>query len=141
MKFRLSGLHRFLATKVGSRGFAVAEERIRRLTQRVDDLSFRLEQFGRAATFIRTRGHRVEICEQRLSAAIQQRLQKWHQAFARIAHTLDALSPLAVLERGYAICLTPEGKVIRSAEAVEVDETVKVRLHEGSISARVTSKE
>jgi exodeoxyribonuclease VII large subunit len=140
MRFRLSALHRFLATKVGSRGFAVAEERVRRMTQRVDDLLFRLEQFGRTMTFINARAHRVEICEQRLSAAMQQRLQKWHQAFARIAHTLDALSPLAVLERGYAICLTPDGKVIRSAEAVGVDETVKVKLHQGSLSARVTSK-
>src|SRR5947207_11609838 len=110
MQVRLSGLHRFLATKVGSRGFAVAEERIRRLTQRVDDLTFRLEQVGRAQTFIRARAHRIEICEQRLSAAIQKRLRKCHEAFAGIAHTLDALSPLAVLERGYAICLTSGGE-------------------------------
>jgi exodeoxyribonuclease VII large subunit len=141
MKFRLSALHRFLATKVGSRGFAVAEERIRRMSQRVDDLSFRLEQFARTKAFISARVHRIQICEQRLSAAVQQRLKKWHQAFARIAHTLDALSPLAVLERGYAICLTPDEKVIRSAEAVEVEETVKVKLHQGSLTARVTSKE
>ena len=68
-------------------------------------------------------------------------MKKWHQAFARIAHTLDALSPLAVLERGYSICLAPDGKVVRSVDAVEVNDDVKVRLHEGSLSARVTSKE
>jgi len=141
MKYRMNGLRSFLASKVGSRGFVVAETRIRRMVQRVDDLTFRLEQFGRSGTFIRAREHRVEMCEQQLSAALQQRLRKWHQLFARIAHTLDALSPLAVLERGYAICLTPEGRVIRSADAVEVDETVKVKLHQGSLSARVTSKE
>ena len=141
MKYRMNGLRSFLASKVGSRGFVVAETRIRRMVQRVDDLAFRLEQSGRAGTFIRSREHRVEMCEQRLSAAVQQRLRKSHQLFARIAHTLDALSPLAVLERGYAICLTPEGRVIRSADAVNVDETVKVKLHEGSLSAKVTSKE
>jgi exodeoxyribonuclease VII large subunit len=141
MKFRLSGLHRFLASKVGSRGFVVAETRIRRMIQHVDDLAFRLEQLGRAGTFIHARAHRVEICEQHLSAAMQQRLRKWHQAFAGTAHTLDALSPLAVLERGYAICLTPDGKVIRSTEAVEVDQAVTVKLHQGSLSARVISKE
>ena len=80
------------------------------------------------------------MCEQRLSNAMNQRLKRWHQAFARIAHTLDALSPLAVLERGYAICLTPEGQVVRSAEAVAVDSTVNVRLHKGSIGAKVISK-
>jgi exodeoxyribonuclease VII large subunit len=140
MKYRLSGLQRFLASKVGSRGFVVAETRIRRMTQRVDDLTFRLEQSGRARTFIRARAHRIEICEQRLSAAIHQRLRKWHQVFAGAAHTLEALSPLAVLERGYAICLTPDGKVIRSADGVEVDQTVKIKLREGTLSARVTSK-
>ena len=141
MKYRLNGLRSFMASKIGSRGFVVAETRIKRMVQRVDDLTFRLEQFGRAGTFIQTRRHRVEMCEQHLSAAVQQRLQKWHQVFARIAHTLDALSPLAVLERGYAICLTPDGRVIRSADAVEVEETVKVKLHQGSLSALVTSKE
>src|SRR3989454_2825564 len=141
MKYRLSGLRGFLASKVGSRGFVVAETRIRRMTQRVDDLTFRLEQSGRAGAFNRPRTHRLAICEQQLVIAVQQRLRKWHQAFGRIAHTLDALSPLAVLERGYAICLAPDGRVVRSADAVEVDQIVKVKLHQGSLSARVTAKE
>jgi exodeoxyribonuclease VII large subunit len=83
----------------------------------------------------------VELGEQRLASAIQQVLKKSHQAFARIGHTLDALSPLAVLERGYAICLTPEGRVIRSADTVETGSDVEVRLHEGKLSAKVIAKE
>jgi exodeoxyribonuclease VII large subunit len=141
IKYRLSTLRHFMASKVGSRGFVVAEARIRRMAQRVDDLAFRVEQLGRTGSFLRARAHSVEICEQRLSNAVNQGLKKWHQAFARIAHTLEALSPLAVLERGYAICLTPEGQVIRSADAVETESTVKVKLHKGSIEARVISKE
>ena len=130
-----------MASKVGSRGFVVAETRIRRMAQRVDDLTFRLEQIGRTGAFIRSRAHRVEICEQRLSNAVHQRLKKCHQAFAGIAHTLEALSPLAVLERGYAICLTREGHVIRSVNTVETDAAVKVRLHDGSLLAKVIGKE
>ncbi len=141
IRYRLSALRNFLSSKVGSRGFVVAENRVRRMSQRVDDLSFRLEQFARSGAFVRTRAHRIEIIEQRLSAAIQRSLKTWHQSFARIAHTLDALSPLAVLERGYAICRTPEGRVIRSANTVAIDSDVKVRLHEGSISARVNGKD
>jgi exodeoxyribonuclease VII large subunit len=136
-KYRLGSLRNFLASKVGSRGFVVAENRIRRMTQRVDDLTFRLEQAGRSGSFVRGRAHRVELCEQRLAAAIHQRLKKWHQAFAGFAHTLDALSPLAVLERGYAICLTPEGRVVRSAESVQTGDDVKVRLHQGTLLAKV----
>jgi exodeoxyribonuclease VII large subunit len=141
MKYRLSGLRNFLSSKVGSRGFVVAENRVRRMVQRVDDLTFRLEQFGRAGAFIEARAHRLELGEQRLSAAVHERLRKWHQAFGRIAHTLDALSPLAVLERGYAICLEPDGRVVRSADQVELDQTVRVKLHQGSLAARVTAKE
>ena len=140
MKNRVSRLRNFLASKVGSRGFVVAENRIRRLSQRVDELGDRLVQAGRTRAFIEPRVHRVELSEQRLSTAIHQRLKKWHQAFAGFAHTLDALSPLAVLERGYAICLTPEGRVVRSADSVEIGSEVKVQLHEGRLSARVTDK-
>jgi len=141
IRYRIGQLRHFLSSKVGSRGFVVAENRIRRTAQRVDDLTFRLEQIGRTQSFIRSRTHRVEICQQRLSAAIHQCLKKSHQAFARLAHTLDAISPLAVLERGYAICLTPDGRVIRSVDAVEPGASVKVRLHEGSLLAEVISKE
>ena len=140
MKYRLGGLKNFLASKIGSRGFVVAENRIRRTVQHVDDLTFRVEQAGRAGAFIRTRLHNMELAEQRLSSAIQQLLRHWHQSFARIAHTLDALSPLAVLERGYAICLTPDGRVIRSADTVAIDDEVRIQLHEGRLSAKVISK-
>src|SRR6516165_1679230 len=80
MKYRLSSLRHFLSSKVGSRGFVVAENRIRRLGQRVDDLTFRLAQTGRTAAFIRARAHRVELCEQRLSVAIHRSLKIWHQS-------------------------------------------------------------
>ena len=141
LRFRLSTLRNFLASKVGSRGFAVAEAQLKRLAQRVDDLGFRLEQFGRGGGFIRNRGHRLEVCENKLQSSIQRRIRGAHEAFAGIAHKLDALSPLAVLERGYAVCLTPEGKVVRDAESVELNAPVKVRLHRGTLRATVTGKD
>ena len=141
IRYRLSSLRNFLASKVGSRGFVVAENRIRRMAQRVDDLSFRLDQAGRTRAFIRTRTHRVEMSEQRMATAIQRALKTWHQSFTRLAHTLDALSPLAVLDRGYAVCLTPDGNVVRSAGDVEIGDDVKVRLHQGNLTAKVSGKD
>lgn len=140
VKYRLSNLRHFLAAKVGSRGFVVAENRIRRLVQRVDDLGFRLEQSARNSALTRRRGHAVEMAEQRLANGIHGILKKSQQAFGQVAHTLEALSPLAVLDRGYAICITPEGRVVRSADAVELNDTVRVQLHQGSITATVTGK-
>jgi exonuclease VII large subunit len=59
--------------------------------------------------FFRGRHHRLEVMEHKMQSVMQFRLRRSHDAFGRIAHTLDALSPLAALERGYAVCLTPEG--------------------------------
>ena len=137
IRMRLSSLRNFLAAKVGSRGFAVAEARIRRLSQRTDDLTFRLEQVGRSGALTRRRIHQVELAGQRMTNAMQQVLKKSQQSFARIAHTLDALSPLAVLQRGYAICQTPDGRVVRSAQQVVIGDAVTVRLHEGKLLAKV----
>jgi exodeoxyribonuclease VII large subunit len=141
VRYRLRTMRHFLDSKVGSRGFAVAEAQLKRLSQRVDDLGFRLEQFGRSKSFFRDRRHRLDGFRHRMESVIQFRLRRSHEAFARIAHTLDALSPLAVLERGYAVCLTPEGRVIRNAETVELNSEVKVRLHQGTLRATVSGKD
>lgn len=140
IRYRLSTLRHFLASKVGSRGFAVAEAQVRRLAQRVDDLGFRLVQFGRSGTLMQARKHRVELSEHRLIHTMEQTIRKTHQAFARVAGTLDALSPLAVLDRGYAVCQTPDGKVIRQADGVELKSTIQVRLSRGSLTAIVAAK-
>ena len=51
LRYRLRTMRHFLDSKVGSRGFAVAEAQLKRLSQRVDDLGFRLERFGRSGNF------------------------------------------------------------------------------------------
>ncbi len=140
LKYRLSNWRHFLASKVGSRGFVVAEARIRRLSQQVDDFTFRLEQIGRSGALTRRRSHAVELAEQRLTNAVKLSLQKSYQSFARIAHTLDALSPLAVLERGYAICQTPDGRVVRSSDDVEIGAAVSIRLHHGKLAANISGR-
>ncbi len=141
IQFRLSTLRHFLASRVGSRGFAVAEAQLKRLAQRVDDLGFRLEQLGRGGGFIRNRAHRLEVCANKLESSIQRRVRGAHEAFVQVAQKLEALSPLAVLERGYAVCLTPDGKVLRNVDSVEVDASVRIRLHRGTLHAKVSGKD
>jgi exodeoxyribonuclease VII large subunit len=58
-----------------------------------------------------------------------------------LVHTLEALSPLGVLERGYAVCRRPGGAVVRSAAEVDLGAPVEILLHEGSLLARVTAVE
>ena len=52
---------------------------------------------------------------------------------------LDALSPLRVLGRGYAIAFGPDGQALRRAEQVSGGDSIRVRLHEGTIEASVHS--
>jgi len=54
---------------------------------------------------------------------------------------LRALSPLAVLGRGYALALGPESQVLRSALQVKVGDAIKLRLAKGALKAKVLEVE
>ena len=54
---------------------------------------------------------------------------------------LDALSPLAILERGYSICSRlPEGKIVRSVEDISVGDALKILLSDGEAVSEVKEK-
>jgi exodeoxyribonuclease VII large subunit len=50
---------------------------------------------------------------------------------------MHAVSPLATLERGYAILFDAEGKVLRSVQNVQVDAPLRARLADGELPLRV----
>lgn len=78
----------------------------------------------------------------RLELFLGQVLQKKRENLERSLIQLDGLSPLGILARGYSITTTwPKGKVISSARQVREDDTVKVRLHEGSLRCNVVHVE
>jgi exodeoxyribonuclease VII large subunit len=57
-----------------------------------------------------------------------------------LGSSLNALSPLTVLARGYAIALDEQGRAISRADAVAVGAHLSLRLHEGSLGARVVAR-
>ena len=60
------------------------------------------------------------------------------QRVSGLAGQLQALSPLSVLERGYAVCHNAsDGRIVRSAKDLRIDDRVNVRLHEGVALCRV----
>jgi exodeoxyribonuclease VII large subunit len=66
------------------------------------------------------------------------RLRQSREEFSGRVGRLEALSPLAVLGRGYSITLTEAGpEVLRDAERVTVGATVATRLHRGRLRSRV----
>jgi exodeoxyribonuclease VII large subunit len=84
---------------------------------------------------------RFEATEHASNAAISARLDAARQKLGITAASLDALSPLAVLERGYAIAQTADGQLLRTARSVSVGDSVRVRLAKGKLKTRVESIE
>jgi exodeoxyribonuclease VII large subunit len=75
----------------------------------------------------------------RLRAAMQRALQEHRGDLAVAAQKLDAISPLAVLARGYAIALH-DGKAVRSVDDVAVGDRIEVRVGRGRLDADVVGK-
>ncbi len=69
--------------------------------------------------------------------AIEKRMEEAKGRLGLAAASLDALSPLAVLQRGYAIAQSEDGKLLRDAKALSVGDSVRVRLASGGIRATV----
>ena len=74
-----------------------------------------------------------------MTAAQNAVLNRHNQRYLTLAAKLDALSPLKVLTRGYAMVQGASGEVIRSVKQVALGETIHVALHDGSFTAAVTN--
>lgn len=65
-----------------------------------------------------------------------------HEAFlGAAAASLESLSPLSVIARGYALVYDQDGYILRSASEVEKNDEIKVQLAEGSITATIVDRQ
>lgn len=79
----------------------------------------------------------VESAGRRFERLVRQR----RSAFSRATARLDALSPLKILARGYAVCeREPDGAIITSAADVDVKDRFRVRLSRGIILGKVEGR-
>ena len=74
-------------------------------------------------------------------AAQQQALAKNRQRCVRLTAALDAMSPLKVLTRGYAMAQTEGGQLLRQVEQVRSGDRFTLQLSDGRIRASVESTE
>jgi exodeoxyribonuclease VII large subunit len=101
----------------------------------VDDLSVRLA----AGLSGRTRlgRERLERTADRLDAGIDLVLDSRRNLTDRLAAQLDALSPLRVLARGYAVPMGENGRVLKRRADFVPDESFRLRVADGDVRARV----
>lgn len=76
-------------------------------------------------------------CDARLGRAVRALLARQQEGVATLAGRLDAMSPLKVLGRGYAIASLESGRVVRAAEDVAVGDRITLRVAQGRFDARV----
>jgi len=137
-----------LQTLIGRRG------------QRLDDLAHRLD--SAAARRLRAPSLRLAALTSRLErqnpslrvALARRGQERAEQSLGRLAHSivaarairldhatarLQALSPLAVLNRGYALVYTAGGQLLRNAADIQTGASIRARLAQGSLGAEVKS--
>jgi exodeoxyribonuclease VII large subunit len=131
-----------------------------RRTQNVDDLEYRLKDMMRATIDRRARSLsqgvadlqrrdvRVRLAQtrERWSAASRNMEQKLRGEIERSRKALDLatahltqLSPVKILERGYAI-VEQDGKILKTSKQVTVGKLIRVRLSAGELDAKVSAK-
>jgi exodeoxyribonuclease VII large subunit len=83
--------------------------------------------------------HQTSAAESRLYRAAQVSITARRAAYANLRGQLQSLSPLAVLQRGYALVQDESGAVVRSVGQVASGGTVHTRLGDGSFSSKITT--
>ena len=112
---------------------AVADRRA--ILRQVDDLASRLGSGLSART--RLVEERLARSTDRLQGALQAILQRRRHHADRLGAQLDALSPLRILERGFAVPLAPDGHVLKRRTDFVPGESFRLRVADGDVGARV----
>ncbi len=79
----------------------------------------------------------LDLLHRKLTGLAQADLARRRQQFAALAASLDALSPLKVLGRGYSVAKDTTGQLLRSIEQTEVGQAITVTLGDGSLDCTV----
>jgi exodeoxyribonuclease VII large subunit len=121
------------ATPSAAAELAVADRRdVLRL---VDDLSLRLAAGLSGRT--RLAGERLARTGDRLQSSIETVLESHRNITDRLGAQLEALSPLKVLGRGYAVPVGDDGRVLKRRADFTVNQTFRLRVSDGDVRARV----
>jgi exodeoxyribonuclease VII large subunit len=114
-------------------------DRLRKANTRLESINTQLSPL-RLASKVGDGKARLGLLRQRTDSAVVNAVDRKLKSLKICAAKLDALSPLAVLGRGFAIAENEKGEILRDVDQVEVDDVVKVRLEKGNLTTKVMSK-
>jgi exodeoxyribonuclease VII large subunit len=135
------------AAEIVSGAWVDAISQVRDASQRlrnamIRDLQMRRQLFTHVAARVvsprdrlREQAQRLDELFLRLERAFHVSMEKRHALLGQLTGKLDALSPLKVLERGYAIVRTPEA-VMRSAAQIQSGQELQITFYDGEKTVR-----
>jgi exodeoxyribonuclease VII large subunit len=126
---RIDELHHRLLT--------ATQRRLRTPAQRLALLTERLRRQDVAVRIVNMH-RRLQRADERLLRSSAQMISFGRSRLNRASARLEALSPLAVLARGYALVYAADGTLLRSAAETNTGQTIRARLAEGTVDALVT---
>lgn len=161
MFYRISVSARRLHEQGVEKATRILQRRIGRSLQRTDEISYDLQRRLRGTLDQRARRlhelslrlrdrdvrnrlaqarERVECAQRAAVELMRNKLNRFRAKEGPLAARLDALSPLNVLKRGYALVETAEGALVRRADQAEAGTALRIRLSQGELDATVTGR-
>jgi exodeoxyribonuclease VII large subunit len=131
---------------------------LHKLSQHLDDLGFRMETSVNELVRVHQREvtelaadvlhheprqmlsrmrERLGVGGTRLERSLERTLRRWMARLEALDGRLRSLSPLAVIERGYALVLSADGTVIRSTAELALGDQIRTRLSDGEFRSIV----
>ncbi len=154
IRYRLLEFSRHVHELSARRGFRRPLDLLRQQRRLALGLRARLEQsrkrFTAAHLRIASFDFRVKIAAFRLrlekrtaelGVRIERLLRAKRERWQRLTVQLQERGPLKALERGYAIATDAAGNLLRSADQVQIGDSVALQLHRGKLSTEVVKKE
>ncbi len=94
-----------------------------------------------SGTLLQDKRQALDSVTARLADAAQRSLQQKEQRLATLSSAVDAMSPLKVLGRGYAIATDDGARIIRSSQQLAEGDRVHLQFQSGGATCRVESRE
>ena len=160
-RYRLLIRRQRLTELAQHRAFGRMMDLIRRRQQRIDDLTYRIvhserallethrRRFDSLAAAVRHYDLRLVLSGVRkeldakvsaMSGAVRSLLRQSRSSLERLTSQMEALSPVAILDRGYALVFDAATQLVKDAAQVKPGDEISVRLARGEIAATVKKK-
>ena len=115
-------------------------ERQLKMARRHLDLLSHSPALRSPAGYIEQKQQSLDGLTDRLKSATVKALDQKSKRFIGLTSKLDAMSPLKVLTRGYAMAQTSDGTILKSVDQVHVGDPIAVKVFDGVIKASVTEE-